>query len=299
MPTCIQCNKNISIKRSRDVHKQFCDRGCVSRYHQKAKMSECSWCQSPIRLSKNKKYCSTQCFDNSRKSTYFKECRRCGNEFLCKNKAYERRGKAIFCSNSCATRKYSINECFFDQIDNCEKAYWLGFIYADGYQDGYEMVINLNSKDESHLHKLKRALNSEHPVCNSVTKKGHYTSSFRVGSVHICNSLNNLGCVKAKSSILKFPDFINNSKFVKDFVRGVFDGDGCIYIAKNGRKSFSIFSNSELFIIGLCSAFTKHGININYNKQGGGFVLKTSRISTIKKINNWFYENDFVCLERK
>lgn len=28
---------------------------------------------------------------------------------------------------------YAFNEGFFDVIDNEAKAYWLGFIYADGY----------------------------------------------------------------------------------------------------------------------------------------------------------------------
>jgi hypothetical protein len=30
-------------------------------------------------------------------------------------------------------QKYKINEDFFQEIDTEEKAYWLGFLYADGY----------------------------------------------------------------------------------------------------------------------------------------------------------------------
>ena len=48
-------------------------------------------------------------------------------------------------------RKYQVNEFFFDEIDSEEKAYWLGFIYADGYvnTNGNKFGINLSLKDIS------------------------------------------------------------------------------------------------------------------------------------------------------
>ena len=47
------------------------------------------------------------------------------------------------------------NEHVFDNIDSEEKAYWLGFIFADGYissQEGnYNFEISLKGSDKEHL----------------------------------------------------------------------------------------------------------------------------------------------------
>jgi len=50
---------------------------------------------------------------------------------------------------------------FFQTIDTEEKAYWLGFIYADGCISyiGYRLEISINKKDEEHLQKLSDMLN--------------------------------------------------------------------------------------------------------------------------------------------
>ena len=54
------------------------------------------------------------------------------------------------------------DEFFFDKIDTGEKAYWLGFIYADGYLDNRNGVgIELDVKDKNHLEKFKKALQAE------------------------------------------------------------------------------------------------------------------------------------------
>lgn len=45
-------------------------------------------------------------------------------------------------SNKINSRKYTINENYFKNIDTEEKAYWLGFIYADGY------ISNVGSKKD-------------------------------------------------------------------------------------------------------------------------------------------------------
>ena len=58
------------------------------------------------------------------------------------------------------------NESIFDIIDNEEKAYWLGFIFADGYisssplrsdkKSRYDFEISLKASDVDHLHKFNK-----------------------------------------------------------------------------------------------------------------------------------------------
>lgn len=296
MPVCKQCNNDIPIKRARDYKKEFCNRKCVSHYYQKARTSNCQWCQATIQLSKQKYFCSQKCFNESKKSTYYKQCKRCGKDFLCINKAYERRGSAKFCSRSCATRKYSVNEHFFDEINTNEKAYWLGFLYADGYQNGKEIVINLKISDQEHLNNFKKILQSEHPL-----KEYHSINvvSLRIGSIKLCESLNHLGCVQNKSLIIKFPEFLKQSIFLVDFIRGIFDGDGCIYINKKKRKVLSIYSGSKEFMIELYNIFISHGFNVHFGYQKNGYVLKTGNQLTIKQISSWLYQTKASCLKRK
>lgn len=49
-------------------------------------------------------------------------------------------------------RKYTFNEEIFDIIDNEEKAYWLGFLAADGYVDKQlsKFGIELSIKDHDY-----------------------------------------------------------------------------------------------------------------------------------------------------
>ena len=57
------------------------------------------------------------------------------------------------------SKVYSYDESYFKNIDTEEKAYWLGFLYADGYvrkrQRNSEMRLKLGIKDLDHLEKFK------------------------------------------------------------------------------------------------------------------------------------------------
>jgi intein/homing endonuclease len=53
---------------------------------------------------------------------------------------------------------------------------------------------------------------------------------------HLWLTLNNLGCVPNKSKILEFPFIFKNSNLTRHFIRGYFDGDGCISYAIINNK---------------------------------------------------------------
>lgn len=54
--------------------------------------------------------------------------------------------------------KTKFNESIFDSIDSEEKAYWLGFIFADGYISGY----NSNGKNDFHFEISLKGSDKEH-----------------------------------------------------------------------------------------------------------------------------------------
>ena len=59
--------------------------------------------------------------------------------------------------------KKQINSHYFDVIDSEEKAYWLGFLYADGNisSEGNRLEVRLSIKDIKHLEKFRKFLNLE------------------------------------------------------------------------------------------------------------------------------------------
>ena len=72
--------------------------------------------------------------------------------------------------NSISLRKYYHDEDYFETIDSEEKAYWLGFIYADGFVESkrinsnQKFGITLNNIDYDHLLKFKKSINATNPI---------------------------------------------------------------------------------------------------------------------------------------
>ena len=140
-------------------------------------------------------------------------------------------------------RKHTINECFFDIIDTEEKAYVLGFIYADGYlQDVHNSIrFNLSLKDISLLEKLNQALGFSGEIkqtekVNTVTGKVYSLCYVTWSSKRLCEALIRLGYTKNKTFTATLPNSIP-SDLLRHFFRGYFDGDGCIH---KGKKQYNV-----------------------------------------------------------
>ena len=62
-------------------------------------------------------------------------------------------------SNKYNSRKYSLKESFFSKINSESKAYWLGFLYADGYvSQGKNIGITIANSDRKHLEKFNKSI---------------------------------------------------------------------------------------------------------------------------------------------
>lgn len=125
-------------------------------------------------------------------------------------------------------RKYRVNDSFFETIDTEEKAYWLGFISADGCvyikkNSGSRILeISLNIKDVNHLVKFNKCLDSNYPIIQN-------TNSCRVSIVSrkIFQDLLKLGVTERKSKTLIPPtEHLIPPNLMFHYIRGYFDGDG-------------------------------------------------------------------------
>lgn len=86
---------------------------------------------------------------------------------------------------------------YFDSIDCDEKAYWLGFIYSDGYITGRVLGIKLSVKDIAHLEKFKKAIKSEHKIGRYKAEVGYGCGneycSITINNQHLVDSLMRCG----------------------------------------------------------------------------------------------------------
>ena len=132
--------------------------------------------------------------------------------------------------------KTKFNENVFDNIDTEEKAYWLGFIFADGYISStkYTFEICLKGADKRHLDKFNNFMqheNKNHVKLSYVNLNGKKFERCRwaVTNKHLWETLNNFGCTPRKSLSLQFPNLniFKTHDLIYHFIRGYFDGDGC------------------------------------------------------------------------
>lgn len=166
-----------------------------------------------------------------------------------------RRNKIYIKSLSEARRKYKFDEHFFTIIDSDEKAYWLGFIEADGCirhikfhtnkneYDKYDLAINLSKKDREMLIKFKDSIKASHPIRDCIDKDDYEKSSLVITSKKLFQDLLDKGCCPRKSLRLTFPvSDVLDEKYYSSFLRGYYDGDGSIHNAKErGCKNQSYF----------------------------------------------------------
>lgn len=207
--------------------------------------------------------------------------------------------------NSTIYRKYNLNQSFFDNIDSEEKAYWLGFLYADGYinKNNQSLELGLAEIDRKHIEKFASSINSDYPIYGKVTKiKDKEFKSYRIDihSVYMVTSLIKLGCVSNKSLIIEYPSFIKNSIFEKDFIRGIFDGDGSISVSKNGGSKIAFFSGHEKFLFDIKSRILHlTGIEMQLKKEKTCYALRSSKNKEMKIILDAMYKDASIYLDRK
>jgi len=134
--------------------------------------------------------------------------------------------------------KYERNSNVFEKIDSEEKAYWLGFMYADGYvdQDANNIILGLKREDREHIVKFQKFLETNAPYQDKINNQKKPYRFFRLYDQKIVKDLGNQGLLKKKSLILK-PKMTMPNDLLIHWSRGLFDGDGSIYPQKNSKNS--------------------------------------------------------------
>ncbi|MEG0370745.1 MAG: endonuclease [Clostridium sp.] len=187
-----------------------------------------------------------------------------------------------------------LREDFFDIIDTEEKAYFLGYIIADGnvsiYDNQYSLKFHISIVDKEIVDRFLECIQSNNKTSIKNNGESYYVS---LTSVHMCKRLIELGVIPNKTGKEIIPDDIPDN-LLNHLIRGIFDGDGITDISCKR----SGFIGSELLITRIKSIL---GITLTSFPAGKNkkviYFLGGKKFS--KKLYDYIYENANIYLKRK
>lgn len=213
--------------------------------------------------------------------------------------------------------KYHYDKTYFKNILTSNQAYWIGFMYADGYvtsnknKTKYTVGIELSKDDYKHLIKFNKCISGNVPVTYRV-RNGHRITDHYISKTEICmirlfctemaKDLILHGCCENKSLIKKEPIGISDD-LMRDFIRGYFDGNGSISYSynKNVNKSYlkvTIETGSEDYANWISNYLNAIGYKNTYYKDKFAYKIQMHSKSNIDFLK-YIYENSEVYLDRK
>ena len=211
-------------------------------------------------------------------------------------------------------KKREINDNYFEYIDTSLKAYFLGFIYADGYivyneeRSNYEFGMELQSGDKYILEKLNEEIGGKNIIYHSdpkdiliqgkqIAHSGH-SDVLRIYSKNLIRGLMKNGIETNKSLKDTYP--VVDDKFFFDFLRGYIDGDGCYY-TDNNQTYMHITCASIVTLKYIQDKLNNFGIKTQiYTENDKKHRLMCTSFNEISKlVNCLYYEDGLFCLQRK
>ena len=209
-------------------------------------------------------------------------------------------------------RKWNIVNNYFENIDTQEKAYLLGLLYADGNVATNQPVIKLSLIDKEVVEWFGKQLilnysdevikirtdSSYNKISNKIHKLQYHLS---INSKQIKDDLIKYGCMPNKTFKIRLPKFENEDMY-RHFIRGYFDGDGCITIPnKYYRNSSASFLSNETFCLEMIQKIGEQtGIYPKiYNKKN---IIKSVYITGMKRLKifyNYLYKDAIFSMQRK
>lgn len=203
--------------------------------------------------------------------------------------------------------KAKFDETIFDNIDTEEKAYWLGFIFADGYLSSrdYGFELSLKGSDVEHLYKFNKfTKHNKNNVKLGEAKFGDKVfirCRWGIVNKHLWTTLNSYGCTPRKSLTLEFP-FLSDKNLIRHFIRGYFDGDGCLsyHIRKNKIFPKITFLGTMKFLNVLQNNLNKNikTTILSDKRMKNTYILSISTTDVLDFLD-YLYKDSSIYLDRK
>ena len=203
------------------------------------------------------------------------------------------RPKSIF--NRSQINSLGLDIDYFKNIDNFDKAYWLGVISSDGTlsNDGYK--VSLTSKDLDLVEKFKKSIKSDHKISivnnlDKRTNKSYKRYLIQIGSKKFVENIVEKGITSNKSYVSYFPKI--KKLYYNDFIRGLFDGDGSIQRVSNNSIRISFIASKEI-LDSIQKIFIEFNIENHpvYKVSNNMNVYRTHYFKDSLSILNYLYKN--------
>lgn len=204
--------------------------------------------------------------------------------------------------------KKRVNEEYFKNIDSGEKAYWLGYLVADGCTTKEKNKVTLSSKDEEVILKFKNATQAEHKISKVTisdkrTNKKYCRYSIQITNTYFVNNLLKWGINENKTDIFVFPNI--DEKYFSYFIAGLFDGDGSVYLdVTNSYLKCNLISTKEVltfiqeYFLNKFNIPHKALIRISLNKKNV-YKVYWGTFDSIKILNYIYNGDKNIYLSRK
>lgn len=204
------------------------------------------------------------------------------------------------------TSKYKYQQDIFEIIDTAEKAYWLGFLAADGcnYQREHNasIIISIHEKDIEHLNKFKQFCGTNAEIKSYIGYEGFSNQTpmckITLNSKRISNDLIDKGILPNKSLILQPPNI--SKEFYKPFILGYFDGDGSISkTSQYNNYSISIQGTKEI-LTWICETLNWDAkLEKRNNNSNNSYYIRCGGTNKPYQILNQLYNSCEIHLDRK
>lgn len=196
------------------------------------------------------------------------------------------------------------SNCLFDEswINFNNPIFWyiLGIITSDGHINEKSNTISIFQSDQIYLNRLQKYINHSGRIYKKIDSE---MSILMITSEKLYNILKsfNLDPDKRYNAPFIFPE---NKEMTKYYIRGLFDGDGCLYYAYTSgvldKRTWQITSGSELIVNGVKKVIEDIlDINLNvYNKisttNSTYYNVNCLSINDIILICEWIYSGDIL-----
>lgn len=196
---------------------------------------------------------------------------------------------------------YDVDIHYFDDINTEHKAYWLGYIFADGHiSKTMHLMFGCQMTDIDILEKVKEDLNCTYPI--RLNKDNN--PILNICSKHICQTLLNMGFTHTKSYKVDFKKIVSYipNYLLCHFVRGMFDGDGSIRYYNYGYAKGYQYHLGYTGLKEVCefvAEFLKLKTKLARERNTDTYTLKTANAQMIKYIYSILYKDATIYCQRK
>lgn len=212
-------------------------------------------------------------------------------------------------------RLYHCNHAYFDEPLDEERAYWIGFLLADGFVAYHRTItgapiigMSLSIIDLAHVERFRDALQSNHPIGQYIHKSGYgagfTTARFTISSLELVNGAGRHGIIQHKTKICATPQL--PSELMCHMYRGYVDGDGglSLYIRGGSRNASLDINGTRAFLQDFADWLAIHaGTKPKSPKTAPNTTaimrLRYGGLPQVSSILHVLYDGATVSLERK